>query len=101
MSNPVQSPIDGSRKSLSGYWIVVGLVLVILSPLAAIPLATFPTNQPWRVEFWSSILLVTLTVAAFWRKDEAGSPDSILRPIFAAIGLFVLWSLISALWAQS
>src|SRR5205085_8046495 len=101
MNNTIESPSVETRKSLSGMWIGVGIVLVILSALSAFPTASFPTNQMWEVELLSSLLLTSILLTGFWSRSTVLAIKQVPAPLLVLTGAFITWSLASIFWAGS
>src|SRR5437016_7036988 len=106
MTNKPAIAIAPLRSVRAWAWISAGLAIILLSPLISIPLATFTSNQPWKVELLSSLFICVLILWLFLRNNQGLAVDFSLsdinsRSISVMIVLFGLWSGLSLVWAQS
>ena len=80
-----------------------GWFLTMMSLLVGFgrPLPTF--IHMWQVELWASVFLAAACIYVFVRRPQCFKPFTRdeFRFIIAPIALFVCWSALSALWADS
>jgi O-antigen ligase len=89
-----------------GTFFCVGLAVVMLSLLFAIPPVWNTFIHLWRVEFVASLFLaITLALAFIFRKELNISlhnvSDSETKLVILPIATFILWSGVSIVWAPS
>ena len=99
----INSEYDGNNRYLKYFSCLWAIVLLL--PLVYFPLPNLLFGHPWKVELATSLLLaLTLILFLFKslnRRNLVTIPPVIILWLIAPCGLFVLWSSISALWADS
>jgi O-antigen ligase len=102
----IQPPSRFANAPRSGTFFCVGLALVLLSLLLAIPPVWDTFIHLWRVEFVASLFLTVTLISAFiFRKELSFSLDNIsdaeTKLVILPMTAFILWSGISMIWAPS
>ena len=102
----IQRPSKFANAPRSGTFFCVGLAVVLLSLLLAIPPVWDTFIHLWRVEFVASLFLAVTLISAFmFRKELNISLDYIsdaeTRLVILPIAAFILWSGVSMIWAPS
>ena len=102
----IQTPSKFANAPRSGTFFCVGLAVVLLSLLFAIPPVWDTFIHLWRVDFVASLFLsVTLISAFIFRKELNISLDYIsdgeMKLVVLPIAAFILWSGVSMIWAPS
>src|SRR4051794_36544336 len=93
-----QTLLSGTRDEGARMTIVTILVaMVLISTLFAMPHPSMVPSQPWKIEFFSSILLFGLILWVFGRSRTAGL--AIPMPLLTLLLGFTAWSGISVAWA--
>ncbi len=94
------SPRNYNLKLFSVVW-TVGIIAPLIYPTGA---SAF-TGHPWRVElvtsFILSIFLASCLFAARRNINVAALSPEVVSYIIAPLGAFIIWSALSAFWAES
>lgn len=99
------SKVQISRLYSLVNWFCIVWAFAILAPLIYFPAPGVLAGHPWKVELTLSLLLVIAAVYFTFFKQNEFFNFSFDRKIFlwiiAPLGVFVFWSGLSALWADS
>src|SRR5688500_15389315 len=90
------------KNKIWGFFCAVW-AFVLIVPLIPFPAPSALVGLPWKVELTSSILLLLfLTLYLVQRREHSLSvSDGALWWIIVPFSAFVLWSGVSAFWAES
>lgn len=92
-------------QNISLKWIAAVWAIAILAPLVYFPGPSVLTGHPWKVELVFSLILLTAVIAHLIVRQTRESADSlspkIIFYIVLPVGAFVMWSALSAFWANA